>query len=68
METTIYDWNTDTKGNKFPSEFSTYEEYWQKLTSDYVAERNKAVIDGTFATGWLHANCDHAYAYCVGEN
>jgi hypothetical protein len=68
MTTTTYGWNIDTKGNTFPSEFATYEEYKQKLRSDYIAEMNKAIANGTYATGWLHANCDHAYDYCVGGN
>lgn len=68
METTSYGWKIDKKGNKFPSEFSTYEDYSQKIRDSYIAEMNKAIADGSYATGWTHANCDHAYEYCVGGN
>ncbi len=64
MKTTTYGWNIDTKGNRFPSEFANYEAYWQKLTNDYVAELNNAIANGTYESGWLHANCDHANNFC----
>lgn len=30
----------------------------------YNEARQKAIADGTFATGWAHAGCDHAYGIC----
>jgi hypothetical protein len=31
---------------------------------EYADVMDKAVANGTYATGWTHANCDHAYGYC----
>ena len=30
----------------------------------YIEEQDKAIANGTYATGWSHANCDHANDYC----
>jgi hypothetical protein len=32
---------------------------------DYIKSRQEAIDNGTFETGWAHADCDHAYGICM---
>lgn len=43
------------------------EAFYQALNEaidNYAKEIDKAIANGTYDTGWSHANCDHANDYC----
>lgn len=50
--------------------YETQDDFHKALAErmdDYANAMQQAINNGTYATGWAHANCDHAYDYCQAK-